>query len=456
MKVTKAGERYVKEPIKEPLQFYLHSFVCYGIPLLFLVDCGLWFCDIMSQKDWVQCSSENPFPTYVVGMFNNFSCYPIPGYVYFIEGSFRSGYFVMPQDSLLVPYHEQRSFLVGGDVSFRPHTKVPENLRFKVGSTKNNKPVYIGAFVNGKEEICGPVMDGICYAYSGYFVRSETKNYKCSPNNPIPSYVAGLFNNLTYYPIPGYVYYSQGSFRRGNFVVPNDPAFVPNLDNKYFLVGGDVSFRPHAQVPVHLRFKVGSTKENNTPVYIGTINIRTEEICGPVIDGLCYAYKEPHLFSDGVNYKRQPDFLLLWRYCSLNLNKDWVQCSPNNPIPTYVVGIFNNLNCYPVPGYAYFRNGSFRKGYFVMPNDPAFVPNLENKYFLVGGDVSFRPHEQVPVHLRFKVGSTKEKNTPVYIGTVSIGGEEICGPVIDGVCYAMKEITHFDSKNYKVLALNEE
>ncbi|CAB3384281.1 Hypothetical predicted protein [Cloeon dipterum] len=130
-----------------------------------------------------------------------------------------------------------------------------------------------------------------------------------------------------------------------------------------------------------------------------------------------------------------------------------VPCSPNNPIPTYVAAAFNSYSPHPQPGYAYYREGKFSCGYFMQGSEQGDF--LEDGYYLLmGGNVSFRPHREVPENLRFKVGSTKDYK-PIYIGTIYISGEEICGPVIDGVCYVYRHSILSDGENYKVLGLNE-
>ncbi|CAB3384278.1 Hypothetical predicted protein [Cloeon dipterum] len=292
----------------------------------------------------------------------------------------------------------------------------------------------------------------------------------CSPNNPIPSYVvAGLYNGSCY-PQPGYVYSYGGAFGCGYFMEGTD-SYVCLETDYYFLIGGNVSFRPHKQVTENLKFIVGYTKENR-PIYIGTINVGGEEICGPVINGVCYAFKI-EICTDGENYKYNPTVLKrlrsgfdivmaehfwpYWRSYKLNQNfneKELVPCSPNNRIPSYVVAGFHKFGCYPQPGYVYTYGALIGYGYFKDGTDKGAV--LQNDFlFLVGGNVSFRPHQQVPENLRYKVGTTKE-NRPVYIGTINIAGEELCGPVIDGVCYVFKLTIHSDDESYKVLALNKE
>ncbi|CAB3384279.1 Hypothetical predicted protein [Cloeon dipterum] len=135
--------------------------------------------------------------------------------------------------------------------------------------------------------------------------------------------------------------------------------------------------------------------------------------------------------------------------------KELVPCSPNNPIPSYVVAVFNKFSPHPQPGYAYYKDGLFSSGYFMVEKKKLLVTEKELYYFLVGGDVSFRPHTEVPENLWYKVGYTNDSK-PIYIGTINIGGEEICGPVIDGVSYAYKEkLLYSDDENYNVLALNE-
>ncbi|CAB3384288.1 Hypothetical predicted protein [Cloeon dipterum] len=108
----------------------------------------------------------------------------------------------------------------------------------------------------------------------------------CSPNNPTPCYVVGMFDNENYFPRLGYVYYyeDQQSFSEAYFMEGSDAIFISdrNPHNEYyFLVGGNVSFRPHNQVPEYLRCQVITPKEN-AYINIGTLDTRIEEICGPV------------------------------------------------------------------------------------------------------------------------------------------------------------------------------
>ncbi|CAB3384283.1 Hypothetical predicted protein [Cloeon dipterum] len=139
-----------------------------------------------------------------------------------------------------------------------------------------------------------------------------------------------------------------------------------------------------------------------------------------------------------------------------------VSCSPDNPLPCYVVGMFDDTNNINRLGYVYYFDNrkSFSKGYFMEGTDRIFTTSEKNPYneyyFLVGGNVSFRPHNQVLGRLRFQVGST-EGNKPIYIGTFKAGGEELCGPVINGVCYSnnLGSIRCSQKQEYKILGLNE-
>ncbi|XP_065335019.1 uncharacterized protein LOC135936206 [Cloeon dipterum] len=136
--------------------------------------------------------------------------------------------------------------------------------------------------------------------------------------------------------------------------------------------------------------------------------------------------------------------------------QDLVRCSSNNYFAPYVVGLLNKSSCYIHPGYVHRNLGtaSFGTGYFVQENNQP-VYELREYYFLVGGDVSFRPFMQVAENLRFKVGCTKQ-NRPIYIGTMAINGQELSGPVIDGTCFTnYNGAVYFDKYNYKILALNE-
>ncbi|CAB3384277.1 Hypothetical predicted protein [Cloeon dipterum] len=134
-----------------------------------------------------------------------------------------------------------------------------------------------------------------------------------------------------------------------------------------------------------------------------------------------------------------------------------VSCSPNNVIPSYVVGELSEYGSgYLQPGYASCYAGSFGCGYVVDgTKKPAVLIN--NYYFLLGGNnVSFRPHQQVPEYLKIKAGFTVQ-GRPYYIGTINIAGEELSGPVIDGVCYVYRHSMIFsDGVNYKVLAYKKE
>ncbi|CAB3384280.1 Hypothetical predicted protein [Cloeon dipterum] len=125
----------------------------------------------------VPCSPNNPIPSYVVGVFNQLTTHPQPGYAYYNGRSFSCGYFIVETQKVLVSDHYY--FLAGGNVSFRPNKQVPEDQWFKVGTTKDNKPVYIGTVYTGTEEICGPVIDGVCNAaFKGLLRYPESENYK--------------------------------------------------------------------------------------------------------------------------------------------------------------------------------------------------------------------------------------------------------------------------------------
>ncbi|CAB3384282.1 Hypothetical predicted protein [Cloeon dipterum] len=227
--------------------------------------------DVIPVDELVPCSPNNPIPSYVVATFNNCSPHPQPGYAYFREGSFRSGYFTVEKKQLLVREKEFYYILVGGDVSFRPHTVVPENLRFKVGSTKDNKPIYIGTIDIGTEVICGSVIDGVCYAYKDSNCYSEDKLVPCSPNNRISSYVVATLNKYSCYPQPGYVYYNEGLFSSGFFIQGTDE-MVTTYDF-YFLVGGKV---PENAV---------KTWNKNLDVYVARTCHEGELLPGYVRDG---------------------------------------------------------------------------------------------------------------------------------------------------------------------------
>ncbi|CAB3384285.1 Hypothetical predicted protein [Cloeon dipterum] len=137
-----------------------------------------------------------------------------------------------------------------------------------------------------------------------------------------------------------------------------------------------------------------------------------------------------------------------------------VPCSPNNPTPCYVVGMFDYENHYPRLGYVYYLHDlkSFSAAYFMEGTDKPLISEWNNPYnkyyFLVADNVSFRPHNQVPENLRCRVVATTH-NEYINIGTVDSGKEEICGPVINGVCYSYGVKILSENENYKILAFNE-
>ncbi|CAB3384274.1 Hypothetical predicted protein [Cloeon dipterum] len=215
-----------------------------------------------------------------------------------LPGYMRNGWAYFVHKGKVIKTKDEHEVLYNGHVKWCMPNRVDERDVVVVGRDEDGNPLFLGTFMVGGTSLYGEVRKGVC----NIVVIPEREDFvPCSPDNPIPSYVVGMFMDLSCYPQPGYVYYNQGSFSESYFMVTTDRGLVSNKEEKYFLVGGDVSFRPHREVPENLRFKVGFTKQNK-PIYIGTINIGPEEICGSVIDGVCYAFKKS-IRSDGGNYK---------------------------------------------------------------------------------------------------------------------------------------------------------
>ncbi|CAB3384271.1 Hypothetical predicted protein [Cloeon dipterum] len=280
------------------------------------------------------------------------------------------------------------------------------------------------------------------------YVRSETSNENI--------YVARTWHVGEL--LPGYIKDGWGYFCFKGKVIK-----LPSTRCQ-MLTGSGAKFVPPSQCDPLSHYIVGCGAAS-TPLYIGAFYVNGVQLCGEVRNGLCsIAGTDTAVLTEPMKYLILARIVqkgwIEWTAYPVDEHgiprKDLVPCSPNNIIPSYVVGMLTEDCTCTQPGYAYCHRGMFTSGYFIMETGRTLMAE-KGFYFLVGSDVSFRPNQQVPDGLRVQVGQIRinQQSRPVYIGTINIGGEEICGPVIDGVCYAYNCFIRHDSKNYKVLASDE-